>query len=57
MAAAMIEVMPRLGNVKVVRQWAGPYDMNAIEWAVRDGVRVSIAWRSIGFAPFRFAPF
>ena len=28
MAAALIEVMPRLGDVKVVRQWAGPYDMS-----------------------------
>ena len=28
MATAMIEVMPRLGDVKVVRQWAGPYDMS-----------------------------
>ena len=27
MAAGMTEVMPRLGEVKVVRQWAGPYDM------------------------------
>lgn len=27
MAAGMTEVMPRLGNVKVVRQWAGPYDL------------------------------
>jgi len=28
MAAAMIDIMPRLGDVKVVRQWAGPYDMS-----------------------------
>jgi sarcosine oxidase subunit beta len=28
MANAMIEIMPRLGDVKVVRQWAGPYDMS-----------------------------
>jgi sarcosine oxidase subunit beta len=28
MARGMIEVMPRLGHVKVVRQWAGPYDMS-----------------------------
>jgi sarcosine oxidase subunit beta len=28
MASALIEVMPRLGDVKVVRQWAGPYDMS-----------------------------
>jgi sarcosine oxidase subunit beta len=27
MAAGMIEIMPRLGEVKVVRQWAGPYDL------------------------------
>jgi sarcosine oxidase, subunit beta len=27
MAAGMTEVMPRLGAVKVVRQWAGPYDL------------------------------
>jgi sarcosine oxidase subunit beta len=27
MATGMTEVMPRLGDVKVVRQWAGPYDM------------------------------
>jgi sarcosine oxidase subunit beta len=26
MAAGLLEVMPRLGHVKVVRQWAGPYD-------------------------------
>jgi sarcosine oxidase subunit beta len=28
MAAALVEIMPRLGDVKVVRQWAGPYDMS-----------------------------
>ena len=28
MARGMIEVMPRLGHVKVVRQWAGPYDIS-----------------------------
>ena len=28
MAAGLIEVMPRLGHLKVVRQWAGPYDMS-----------------------------
>ena len=28
MAAGMVEVMPRLGHLKVVRQWAGPYDMS-----------------------------
>jgi sarcosine oxidase subunit beta len=28
MARAMTEVMPVLGHVKVVRQWAGPYDMS-----------------------------
>ena len=27
MATGMTEVMPRLGAVKVVRQWAGPYDL------------------------------
>jgi sarcosine oxidase subunit beta len=27
MAAGLIEAMPRLGDIKVVRQWAGPYDM------------------------------
>jgi sarcosine oxidase subunit beta len=27
MAAGLVEAMPRLGDVKVVRQWAGPYDM------------------------------
>jgi sarcosine oxidase subunit beta len=28
MAAGMVEVMPRLAEVKVVRQWAGPYDLS-----------------------------
>ncbi len=28
MAAGMLEVIPRLGHLKVVRQWAGPYDMS-----------------------------
>jgi sarcosine oxidase subunit beta len=28
MARGLTEVMPRLGDVKVVRQWAGPYDMS-----------------------------
>ena len=28
MARGMIEVMPRLAQVKVVRQWAGPYDIS-----------------------------
>jgi sarcosine oxidase subunit beta len=28
MARALTEVMPILGDVKVVRQWAGPYDMS-----------------------------
>jgi sarcosine oxidase subunit beta len=28
MARALTEVMPVLGDVKVVRQWAGPYDMS-----------------------------
>jgi sarcosine oxidase subunit beta len=28
MSRAMIEVMPRLSGVKVVRQWAGPYDLS-----------------------------
>jgi sarcosine oxidase subunit beta len=27
MAAGLVEAMPRLGDVKVVRQWAGPYDL------------------------------
>jgi sarcosine oxidase subunit beta len=27
MSAGLREVMPRLGDVKVVRQWAGPYDL------------------------------
>jgi len=27
MAAGLYQAMPRLGNVKVVRQWAGPYDL------------------------------
>jgi sarcosine oxidase subunit beta len=27
MAAALLDVMPVLGHVKVVRQWAGPYDL------------------------------
>jgi sarcosine oxidase subunit beta len=27
MSAGLLEVMPRLGNIKVVRQWAGPYDL------------------------------
>jgi sarcosine oxidase subunit beta len=29
MATAMTELMPRLGDVKVVRQWAGPYDLTS----------------------------
>ncbi len=29
MARGLREVMPRLGDVKVVRQWAGPYDLTA----------------------------
>ena len=28
MARGMLEVIPRLGHIKVVRQWAGPYDMS-----------------------------
>ncbi len=28
MARALTDIMPVLGNVKVVRQWAGPYDMS-----------------------------
>jgi sarcosine oxidase subunit beta len=28
MARALCELMPRLGHVKVVRQWAGPYDLS-----------------------------
>jgi sarcosine oxidase, subunit beta len=28
MARGMIEVIPRFGHLKVVRQWAGPYDMS-----------------------------
>jgi sarcosine oxidase subunit beta len=28
MARALIELMPRLGHIKVVRQWAGPYDVS-----------------------------
>jgi sarcosine oxidase subunit beta len=28
MARGMIELVPRLGHVKLVRQWAGPYDMS-----------------------------
>jgi sarcosine oxidase subunit beta len=28
MSRGMLEVMPRLGHIKVVRQWAGPYDMS-----------------------------
>jgi sarcosine oxidase, subunit beta len=28
MAAGLLEVIPRLGHLKVVRQWAGPYDMS-----------------------------
>lgn len=28
MARGMLEVMPRLGHIKIVRQWAGPYDMS-----------------------------
>jgi sarcosine oxidase subunit beta len=27
MSAGLLELMPRLGNIKVVRQWAGPYDL------------------------------
>jgi sarcosine oxidase, subunit beta len=29
MAASLLEVMPLLGQVKVVRQWAGPYDVTS----------------------------
>ena len=29
MATALTELMPRLGAVKVVRQWAGPYDLTS----------------------------
>jgi sarcosine oxidase subunit beta len=28
MSAALVRLLPRLGAVKVVRQWAGPYDMS-----------------------------
>jgi sarcosine oxidase subunit beta len=28
MARALVDLMPRLGHVKVVRQWAGPYDLS-----------------------------
>ena len=28
MARGLVALMPRLGDVKVVRQWAGPYDMS-----------------------------
>jgi len=28
MARALVELMPLLGHVKVVRQWAGPYDLS-----------------------------
>jgi sarcosine oxidase subunit beta len=28
MARGMIQVMPRLARVKIVRQWAGPYDIS-----------------------------
>jgi sarcosine oxidase subunit beta len=28
MARALVELMPRLAHVKVVRQWAGPYDLS-----------------------------
>ena len=28
MARALVELMPRLARVKVVRQWAGPYDLS-----------------------------
>jgi sarcosine oxidase subunit beta len=28
MARGVMEVIPRLGRIKVVRQWAGPYDMS-----------------------------
>jgi sarcosine oxidase subunit beta len=28
MARGLVEVIPRLGHLKVVRQWAGPYDMS-----------------------------
>jgi sarcosine oxidase, subunit beta len=28
MAGGLLEVMPRLGHLKVVRQWAGPYDLS-----------------------------
>ncbi len=27
MAHGLMEIMPRLGDLKIVRQWAGPYDM------------------------------
>lgn len=29
MSAGLLELMPRLGNIKVVRQWAGPYDLTS----------------------------
>ena len=28
MARGLVALMPRLGHVKVVRQWAGPYDVS-----------------------------
>jgi sarcosine oxidase subunit beta len=28
MARGLVQIMPRLGHVKVVRQWAGPYDVS-----------------------------
>jgi sarcosine oxidase subunit beta len=28
MARALVELMPLLGHIKVVRQWAGPYDLS-----------------------------
>jgi sarcosine oxidase, subunit beta len=28
-STGLLEVMPRLGNIKIVRQWAGPYDLTS----------------------------
>ena len=28
MARELVELMPRLGDVKILRQWAGPYDVS-----------------------------
>lgn len=55
MARGMLEVMPRLGHLKVVRQWAGPYDMSPDgnplvgEWGSLPGFYLSCGFVGHGF--------